>query len=125
MNQINLPEAAYGKNADKVPTQNVSRSYYWMENAKGRKVPVAPFNVADALSRGYIHTDRELHRDNPADRVQPSSASQDPMARLADTLEKVVEEKVEKPKRKRRAKAKTEEVEEKAGEVVAEEAQPE
>ncbi len=124
---INLPESAFGQNAEKTPNQNFSHSYYWMENSKGRRVPVAPFNVADSLRRGYIHTDRQLHRDNPADRARPESVAADPIARLADTIEKVVDQKEEKaggPKRKRRTKAEIEAdkamEEEKVEEVVEE-----
>lgn len=83
------------------PEKNFSNEYFWMENAKGRRVPVAVERERECLKQGYIHTDRVVHSDDLDKRVKTEPQAQDPLERLANTLEKAINPKkgkVEEPK---------------------------
>lgn len=77
--------------ARKVPEHNKNNRFFWMENPAGRIVPVGIHEEREKQRRGYIHTDKKICSDDLSERVSPPAVAADPMARLADAMEKVIE----------------------------------
>ena len=50
--------------AERVKENNNTNKYYWMNNKRGRLVPVSHLYVTDALMKGYTHTDGVLKSDD-------------------------------------------------------------
>ncbi len=78
---------------ERIKEQNTYMRYFWLENKRGRKVPVAEVFVRDALKNGFTHTDKILHIDNPEDNVREGLeiVSENPVDKMAAAVEKLAD----------------------------------
>jgi hypothetical protein len=96
LSQSNLaPSLRSSQDARKVKTHNNSAQYFIMLNKSNREVPVGVENEKSALSRGFVHTDRQIKQDDPAAEYQPEHVERDPIKLLTDALQKIAEAQID------------------------------
>lgn len=93
------PTPGFGERVNNHPSVNTNNAYYWMKNKWGRVVPVEAAKVGEALSRGFVHTDGVLVRDDLSLAVQPPEPAPEAGRVLADLAEVLIEEKKSKKKK--------------------------
>ena len=91
--QVPLVTSSGSDDTIKIKNHNDSTEFFWMLNAKGVKVPVPRTIVADALKRGYSHTDKQVYSDDLSKDVHNKEVQPpiDPVERMAEAVTKLAE----------------------------------